>query len=267
MVQVVQEATAANMPSMFTQPPLRHILAAFFAVSIMCGVFTTAVSAQGQSDEISISEVSSVYNLLSFQDLEYLLPLETRERRELIELELSLLVEANGLTLSEEQQSVLVGSWLALIQDHRSQPDFRVSDTVRQRGMGSNPYRGRFPGIYSSDDRPITDTGYMNCSSTLIDSIGVSYQRTDGYDIIHLEPSATGRWLYGSFEMYMDMVACFKTELHMWPQVRSWDSIYQQLACHKLGHFIGGGSTWDLEGHRRDNTFWLFTVAFHQCNW
>ena len=36
------------------------------------------------------------------------------------------------------------------------------------------------------------------------------------------------------------------------PYIRSWDAIWQQLHCHVV-YQIGGGATWDLEGHRASN--------------
>ena len=119
----------------------------------------------------------------------------------------------------------------------------------------------------SSGERPSTSTGYMPCSSSYIDNIGVSYQVNGGYDSIHLEISFWGKWAASSYEIYAAMISCFKRELHMWPHVDNWDSIYQQLDCHKLGHFAGTGPTWDLEGHRPSNTRWIWGVLWHRCNW
>lgn len=43
----------------------------------------------------------------------------------------------------------------------------------------------------------------------------------------------------------------------------------QQYDCHVLGAFTPntGGPSWDLEGNRSNNDFWLVNVWNHKCNW
>ena len=261
-----EEAANTDSSSQRAAYPKR-IIALAIAPAVLATVLIlvpTTVSAQEHSEEDTATEIDSVFSLLSFEDLEYLTPLEPQQRREFLEFELSLLIETHDLTLTADEKSTLIDSWLALLAGHEPQtedtPDLGWA-RAGQRSSGGNWQR-------SSGERPSTDTGYMPCNSSYIDNIGISYQVNGGYDTIHLEPSFWGKWYASSNQIYDAMISCFKRELHMWPHVDNWDSIYQQLVCHALGQYTGQtGPTWDLEGHRRSNTFWIWTVLSHRCNW
>ena len=124
----------------------------------------------------------------------------------------------------------------------------------------------------SNDPKPQTDTGYKNCGGFLLSQVGLTY-RANGtsYTAIHAVPTRFGRLLSGSsyLTMYNDIRGCLnKYRLLESVKVRSWTSIRQQLSCHLLGqYFGGGGSTWDLEGYRDANYIWLANVGDHMCNW
>ena len=248
-----------------------HIPRKIIALAIAPAVLATAlvlvpatVSAQEIPEEDSASQIDSVFSLLSFEDLEYLTPLGPEQRREFLEFELSLLIETHDLTLTADEKSTLIDSWLELLAGHEPQAE-HTSDRKVGRGLQSFS-GGRWQ--RSSGERPSTSTGYMPCSSSYIDNIGISYQANGGYDTIHLEPSFWGEWFASTNQIYDAMIRCFKRELHMWPHVDNWDSIFQQLDCHVLGQLSGQtGPTWDLEGHRRSNTFWIWSVLLHRCNW
>ena len=123
-----------------------------------------------------------------------------------------------------------------------------------------------FPG--SSGERPPTDTGYQQCSSSNIEAIGISYNQIDGYDTIHFDPSTTGAWTALATNIYSEMISCLTNELNYQLNVSSWVSINQQFDCHILGHPTGQtGPTWDLEGHREPKDNWLTTIGEHWCNW
>ena len=261
-----EEAANTDSSSQRAAYPKRII-----ALAIAPAVLATAlvlvpatVSAQEIPEEDSASQIDSVFSLLSFEDLEYLTPLGPEQRREFLEFELSLLIETHDLTLTADERSTLIDSWLALLADHEPQAQYTPDlgwARAGQRSSGGGWHR-------SSGERPSTSTGYMSCSSSYIDNIGISYQANSGYDTIHLEPSIWGEWVASPGDIYNAMITCFKRELHMWPHVYSWDSIFQQLHCHALGQFSGQtGPTWDLEGHRRSNTFWIWGVLSHRCNW
>ena len=248
----------------------KRIIALAIAPAVLATVLIlvpTTVSAQEHSEEDTATEIDSVFSLLSFEDLEYLTPLGPQQRREFLEFELSLLIETHDLTLTTDEKSTLIDSWLALLANHEPQTQYMPDSTgsqswLRSSGAGSQSW------LTSSGERPSTSTGYMPCNSSYIDNIGISYQVNGGYDTIHLEPSFWGEWFASTNQIYDAMIRCFKRELHMWPHVDNWDSIFQQLDCHVLGQLSGQtGPTWDLEGHRRSNTFWFWTVPLHWCNW
>lgn len=240
-------------------------IAVFFTLTLMTVLSATAVSAQDQDEEDPTSSVDTIQDLLTLEDLEYVLPLGSRERREFIEFELSLLIEAHDFDLTEKQQSTLIDSWLELLENHEPQADYIVPRDAKWRSNGSDSRETR-SNSRSSGERPSTDTGYLNCSSVYVDSIGLSYYGIGGYDTIHFEPSRVGRTASSS-QLYSEMISCLKRELHLWPHVKSWDSIFQQLACHNFGQLIGGGPTWDLEGHRGSKWNWWWGVWSHRCNW
>lgn len=244
---------------------LRRNIALTLATAVLATavvLIPTIASAQDESEEDSAAQVAFVSSLLTAEDLSYLSPLQPQQRRELLEVELSLLVDDRNLNLSAEEESAVIDSWLALVASHEPRAEYTPVSTKNRSGA-----RGSVGPRSSGGSRPSTDTGYLSCSSVYIDSIGISYDRIGGYDTIHLDPSTTGIWFANGSQMYNAMVSCFKRELHVFPHVRNWDSIYQQLVCHMVGHYVGAGPTWDLEGHRRSHFWWFLDALFHRCDW
>lgn len=107
-----------------------------------------------------------------------------------------------------------------------------------------------------------TRTGYQNCQSSWIDSIGINFDiEGTTYESIHIDYNYWRvRWYAFSLasvgladSMYDGMLNCIDD--HGWDvQVRSWDAIWQQLHCH-IFYQLAGGPSWDLEGYRISN--WL----------
>ena len=233
------------------------LAAAVMAASI--AIIPTA-SAQDQSKDDSVTQVVS---LLTADDLSYMIPVGTQNRRELLEVELSLLTDEHDLSMTADEQSAVIDAWLALIAHHQPRADY----TFVPAGPGGASWSSGISWS-SSGERPTTDTGYRSCSSRNIDAVGISFDVLDGYDTIHLDPSSSGTLFASVHDMYTDMLICLRRELHMNPQVRSWDdSIYDQLACHMAGWFLGAGATWDLEGYRGNIAWWPWGVWSHRCNW
>ncbi|MCY3892539.1 MAG: hypothetical protein OXF65_04490 [Acidimicrobiaceae bacterium] len=118
-----------------------------------------------------------------------------------------------------------------------------------------------------------TDTGYLDCGGTLLKQIGVSWKANRGYDTIHLVPTNLGRasssspavTIAGAHALYGDMHKCL--DLHnLRVTVKSWSAIWQQLHCHIVYQIVGGGGSWDLEGHRRSN--WRrYLTSWPPCSW
>ena len=118
-----------------------------------------------------------------------------------------------------------------------------------------------------------TDTGYLDCGGTLLKQIGVSWKANRGYDTIHLVPTNLGRasssrplvTIAGADALYGDMHNCL--DLHdLDVTVRNWNAIWQQLHCHIVYQLVGGGGSWDLEGHRRSN-WGRYLTSWPLCNW
>lgn len=104
----------------------------------------------------------------------------------------------------------------------------------------------------------------------LIREIGVSWDRKDGYDNIHVVPTSLGR-VYSppgateAYALYRAMHSCLNHH-NLRVTVRSWTGIFHQLHCHLLGNALFGGASWDLEGHRAANwnpASWVW----NGCNW
>ncbi len=119
-----------------------------------------------------------------------------------------------------------------------------------------------------------TDTGYLDCGGVLLDQIGVSWKSNRGYDTIHLVPTNAGRassssaatTIAGAHALYNDMHNCL--DLHsLQVTVKSWAAIWQQLHCHIVYQIVGGGGSWDLEGHRRSTWRYLLPQWIGFCNW
>ncbi len=250
--------------------PKRFLILTFATAMLTAAIMSvaTAASAQDRSGEDSQSQVAFVSSLLSAEDLSYLFPLGSQQRREFLEVELSLLIKTHGLVLTAKEESGIIASWLAMLATHESRAEYAPASEESRSWSGDSNRSGSSDWSPSGGGtRPSTDTGYKNCSSSYIDSIGVSFSGTGGYDTIHLEPSDSGkRWASGH-QMYTAMLRCLRGELHMNPHVKSWNSIYDQLVCHMAGYFLGAGTTWDLEGHRSAKPLWWWRVWAHKCNW
>ena len=119
-----------------------------------------------------------------------------------------------------------------------------------------------------SGERADADTAYMNCQTSWIDAIALSYNTAGtNYDVIHIDYN--WRALIGvggpvasvsvANTMYNRMHDCLDDHSFD-PDVRDWDAIWQQLHCHVF-YQIGGGATWDLEGHRQSN--WVGYLSLH----
>ena len=128
-----------------------------------------------------------------------------------------------------------------------------------------------------SSGKPETDTGYKDCGSRWVNELGINfdwYENDAGeqiYDVLRIVPSRWARYLPGPTEsiagfVYNGMRKCLRE--HGWTvQWRSSSAMWQQIHCHIVGR-PGGGSTWDIEGHRKSNWWWYLTLApFHKCNW
>lgn len=118
-----------------------------------------------------------------------------------------------------------------------------------------------------------TDTGYLDCGGTLLKQIGVSWKANSGDDKIHLVPTNLGRassgspavTIAGAHALYGDMHSCLDRH-SLRVTVKSWPAIWQQLHCHIVYQIVGGGGSWDLEGHRRSN--WRSYLGFwNKCAW
>ena len=125
-----------------------------------------------------------------------------------------------------------------------------------------------------SCDRVDPDTGYLDCADIAVDEIGISWSANGGYDSIHVVPTDLGRGasltspsatISGATTMYAEMHACLNRHgLNV--TVRSWSAIWQQLHCHIVYQLLGGGGSWDLEGHRPSN--WSgYLNPFRRCSW
>ena len=112
-------------------------------------------------------------------------------------------------------------------------------------------------------------SGYHSCGSLYISEIGYThnYNQT-GYTRIHVVPTFWLRYMAMDIEYvpaYNAMKNCIAT---YGPSVtvRSWSTIKQQFLCHAIGHGIGAGPAWDLEGHRT-STWNIATWGSTLCNW
>ncbi len=127
---------------------------------------------------------------------------------------------------------------------------------------------------YGACSKAGTDTGYLDCGGTLLDQIGVSWKANRGYDSIHLVPTNLGRasssspavTVAGAHALYGDMHNCL--DLHnLKVTVKDWDGIWQQIHCHIVYQIVGGGGSWDLEGHRRSTWRYLLPQWLRACSW
>ena len=111
-----------------------------------------------------------------------------------------------------------------------------------------------------SNQRADADTAYMNCQSSWIDAIALSYNVAGtSYDAIHIDYSWQARIAIGAAVTSVLVTNTLYDRMHdclddhsFDPDVRSWNAIWQQLHCH-VYYQIGAGATWDLEGHRQSD--------------
>lgn len=106
--------------------------------------------------------------------------------------------------------------------------------------------------------------GHYCSQSWYIRHVSYTFNSTDGYTDIHVEPRTWYR-LYGSVAMaplaWNTLVYCMQTGGPHGVYVRSWAAIEDQFLCHALA-----GTSWDLEGHRyptNNVVTWIDT----RCNW
>ena len=118
-----------------------------------------------------------------------------------------------------------------------------------------------------------TDTGYLDCGGTLLEQIGVSWAANSSYDTIHLVPTNLGRasssspliTIAGADALYGDMHSCLGSH-GLRVTVKNWNAIWQQIHCHIVYQIVGGGGSWDLEGHRSNN--WRgYLLPWNRCAW
>ena len=118
------------------------------------------------------------------------------------------------------------------------------------------------------------DTGYLDCADVTVDEIGITWSANDGYDSIHVVPTDQGRvgsllgpsaTIRGASAIYAEMHLCLNRHgLNV--TVRSWSAMWQQIHCHIVYQLIGGGGSWDLEGHRSSN--WSgYLWPGDRCSW
>ena len=117
------------------------------------------------------------------------------------------------------------------------------------------------------------DTGYLDCADITVDEIGITWSANQGYDTIHVVPTDQGRigsltspaaTIAGATAVYVEMHQCLNRH-GLEANVRSWTGIWQQIHCHIVFQLIGGGGSWDLEGHRRGSIGYL--NPFRGCSW
>ena len=118
------------------------------------------------------------------------------------------------------------------------------------------------------------DTGYLDCADITVDEIGITWSANDGYDSIHVVPTDQGRvgsllgpsaTIRGASAIYAEMHLCLNRH-NLSVTVRSWSAMWQQIHCHIVYQLIGGGGSWDLEGHRSSN--WSgYLWPGHWCSW
>ena len=237
---------------------VKFITAAVMSIILLLpiGLVGTA-SAQDQPK----SKTEFVAGLLTVDDLAHVEPVSTKYRRQLLRAELDILIKKHTLTLTEAEQKAVIKAWLALL------PTPSADQSVpNPAGMNGQSSRGSSLAPGSSGKRPPSDTGYRSCSSWRISAVAVTYGNGK-YDTIHLDPSRLGTLFASTDKLYTDMYLCMHAEQHMTARVKSWRSIKQQLACHKVGWFAGTGPTWDLEGYRGEKSWWFLTAYKHKCNW
>ncbi len=118
------------------------------------------------------------------------------------------------------------------------------------------------------------DTGYLDCADVTVDEIGITWSANDGYDSIHVVPTDQGRvgsllgpsaTITGASTIYAEMHLCLNRH-NLSVTVRSWSAMWQQIHCHIVFQILGGGGSWDLEGHRSSN--WSgYLRPGHWCSW
>lgn len=148
-----------------------------------------------------------------------------------------------------------------------------TAKAMRQHGGGA---RGAmwpcFFGI-GSCGRASTDTGYLDCADITVDDIGVSWAANQGYDSIHIAPTDLGRagsltspaaTISAAWAMYHEARSCLRNH-SLTVTVRSWTAIWQQIHCHIVYQLVGGGGSWDLEGHRSASAGYL--RPWKRCAW
>jgi len=242
---------------------IKKTLVLVFALASLATTAAFASAAAAQDTAPTQSQAEFVSGLLTADDLAHVEPVSTEYRRQLLRVELDILIELHALTLTEAEQTAVIDAWLALLPPPPAElttPD--PTGSKGQIGTRSNL------APRSSGERPPSDTGYRNCSSRWVTAVAVTYGIGYGsYDTIHLDPSWLGSVYASVDQVYTGMYLCMHAEQHITARVRSWQSIKQQIACHQLGWFAGTGATWDLEGYRGENPWWGFTVFSHRCNW
>ncbi|WP_419864836.1 hypothetical protein [Candidatus Poriferisodalis sp.] len=148
-----------------------------------------------------------------------------------------------------------------------------TAEAMRRMGGGANANAWPcFLGM-GSCGRASTDTGYLDCADVTVDDIGVSWAANQGYDSIHIAPTDLGRaasltspaaTIAAAWAMYREARSCLRSH-SLTVSVRSWTAIWQQIHCHIVYQLVGGGGSWDLEGHRSANLGYL--RPWKRCAW
>ena len=103
---------------------------------------------------------------------------------------------------------------------------------------------------------------------------GITWSANGEYDSIHVVPdrsrsrgslTSPQATIAGASAIYTEMHLCLdRHDLDV--TVRSWNGIWQQIHCHIVYQLIGGGGSWDLEGHRSSN--WSgYLLWWNKCSW
>ncbi|WP_419945534.1 hypothetical protein [Candidatus Poriferisodalis sp.] len=144
------------------------------------------------------------------------------------------------------------------------------------RHANYNGSAARWPCFLGIGDcsRPSPDTGWLDCADITVDEIGVSWAANDGYDTIHIVPTDAGRGgsligpaatINGANLIFAEALLCLNSH-NLSVTVNSWTAIWQQLHCHIVYQLLGGGGSWDLEGHR-DTNWGGYLLPWNRCGW
>ena len=151
-------------------------------------------------------------------------------------------------------------------------------DVQRREPRGVKPafdpevFSARFVLLRRGDTLTDADTDYMSCRTSWIDAIALSRDVAGtSYDAIHIDYNWRARIAVGAAVTSVIVANTMYNRMHdclddhgFDPDVRDWDAIWQKLHCH-VYYQVGGGATWDLEGHRRSN--WVGYLGLHNgCN-